>query len=123
MIKLDYQTLAIVTSILYLTFTCVFLSLSRALEDEKGLGCYAVFNFVNFVGFSIILMNPSIGIYSNLINNIGTLCGSLFVVEGACRFRGIDHDKLRHSFCNFRTYLYMDVLCKHDQYNPSLLIS
>lgn len=98
MIKLDYQTLAIVTSILYLTFTCVFLSLSRALEDEKGLGCYAVFNFVNFVGFSIILMNPSIGIYSNLINNIGTLCGSLFVVEGACRFRGIDHDKLRHSF-------------------------
>jgi len=35
MIKLDYQTLAIVTSILYLTFSCVFLSLSRVLE---GLG-------------------------------------------------------------------------------------
>lgn len=95
MIKLDYLTLAVITSLLTLATTISFTITRIINEYEKGLEMLALSSAIFSFGFFIVFFAPILGVYYIPLNNIAAISSLALLLEGVFRFRVYEREQLR----------------------------
>ena len=101
MINIDYTTVSLVLSLLYLIVALVFFVLQKIIKWEQGITIWAIGFVIGFVGFVSIFLTPVYGSYAQIVGTFSTLTSMCFLLEGVLRFRNIGNQHMRIRFAVF----------------------
>ena len=101
MINIDYTTVSLILSLLYLIVALVFFVLQKIIKWEQGINTWAFGFVIGFIGFTSIFLTPVFGSYAQIVGTFSTLTSTCLLLEGVLRFRKVGNQHKRIRFAVF----------------------
>ena len=95
MINIDYTTLALVLSVIYVIIAMVFFALLKTNKWEKGIEIWLISSVISIIGFAALFFKDIVVPYGQLVGTFALLTSTYLIIEGVLRFRSIGSKEKR----------------------------